>query len=497
VTDSASPSLEELVALVASQAEMIEELRIEVAGLRAENQRLRAENEQLKRRLSRNSGNSSMPSSSDDQPGKTAPKPRGKAGGGRSRGKQRGAPGSALAWSDHPDDVKPLVPDACGRCGEGLEDAAGAGVVARQVIEIPLVTAERIEYRLHKKRCGCGHVTRAGLPPGVADVPVSHGPNLQSFAVYLLVVHAVPVERCQMLIADVTGARPSAGFVHGMLERAAGVLAGFEALLKTLITLSYVVHLDETTLRCGARGTARTGAKKYVWVACTDRYTAYHLGGRDTATFTAFGIGAGFTGYAVRDRYDLYDRGVLKTCAGHQLCCSHIIRDLEDAGECYPDQHWPARAQNALRGLIHAHHRAHGRGLPAVPAQIRDPLISDFRHAVRVGLADLPRTPGPKSKTAQLPGRCLLEALRDREDDVLRFVFDTKIPPTNNQAERDLRPHKTQQKISGRLQSEKVTRFRLTIRSYISTAAKHGVNAMTAIHDALTGTPWTPEHVTL
>jgi transposase len=165
VTDSASPSLEELVALVASQAAVIEELRIEVAALGEENQRLRAENEQLKRRLSRNSGNSSMPSSTDDQPGKTAPKPRGKAGGGRSRGKQRGAPGSALAWSDHLDDVQPLVPEVCGGCGGGLEGAAGAGVVARQVIEIPLVTAERIEYRLHKKRCGCGHVTRAGLPP--------------------------------------------------------------------------------------------------------------------------------------------------------------------------------------------------------------------------------------------------------------------------------------------------------------------------------------------
>lgn len=173
MTDSASPSLEELVALVASQAGVIEELRIEVAGLRAENvslreenQRLRAENEQLKRRLSRNSGNSSMPSSTDDLPGKMPPKPRGKAGGGRSRGKQRGAPGSALAWSDRLDDVQPLVPEVCGGCGGGLQDAAGAGVVARQVIEIPLVSAERIEYRLHKKSRGSvGHRRRTRRPP--------------------------------------------------------------------------------------------------------------------------------------------------------------------------------------------------------------------------------------------------------------------------------------------------------------------------------------------
>lgn len=465
------------------------------AESQAEIARLRERIGKLERQVSRNSGNSSMPPSSDDQPGKPQPKQRAKPGGGRSRGKQPGTRGSALAWSDSPDEVEPLHPTECAGCGNDLAGAADAGMTARQMIEIPLVTAKRTEFHLYKRRCECGHVTRAALPPGVADVPVCYGPNLQAFVVYLLVVHAIPVERCRQLIADVSGARPSAGFVHGMLARAATVLSGFEKLVKTLLSLAHVVHFDETTLRCGARGTGKTGAKKYVWVASTGKYTAYFLGGRDTGTFTAFGIGQAFRGIAVHDRYDLYDRGVLDTAAGHQLCCSHLLRDLEDAAECYPDQHWPAQAQSSLRGLVHAHHQARDTGLRAVPAQISEPLISSFRHAVRVGLADLPRIPGPPSKTAQLPGRCLLEALRNREDDVLRFVFDTTIPPTNNQGERDLRPLKTQQKISGRLQSEKTTRHRLTIRGYVSTAAKHGINAMTAVLGAITGTPWTPAHV--
>lgn len=481
--------------LVAVLRAEVAELRAENLALREENLALRAENERLRRQVSRNSGNSSMPPSSDDQPGKPQPRQQTMPGRGRSRGKQPGAPGTALAWSDSPDEVKPLYPAECGDCGNGLDGAAEAGVTARQMIEIPLVTAKRTEFHLYKRRCSCGQVTRAALPPGVADVPVSYGPNLQAFAVYLLVVHAIPVERCQQLIADVSGARPSVGFVHGMLERAATVLAGFEKLVKALLTLSHVVHFDETTLRCGARGTGKAGAKKYVWVASTGQYTAYFLGGRDIGSFTAFGIGEAFRGVAVHDRYDLYDRGVLDQAAGHQLCCSHLLRDLEDAAECYPDQHWPTQAQQALRGLIHEHHQARDAELAEIPAQIREPLISTFRHAVRVGLADLPRVPGPKSKTAQLPGRCLLETLRDREDDVLGFVFDTRIPPTNNQGERDLRPLKTQQKISGRLQSETTTQHRLTIRGYISTATKHGINAMTAILDAVTGKPWTPAHV--
>ena len=86
----------------------------------------------------------------------------------------------------------------------------------------------------------------------------------------------------------------------------------------------------------------------------------------------------------------------------------------------------------------------------------------------------------------------LLEDLRDREADVLRFATDTRIPPTSNQAERDLRPAKTQEKISGRLRSAATTRHRYAIRGYLSTATKHGTSALPALRDALTGTPWMP-----
>jgi hypothetical protein len=55
----------------------------------------------------------------------------------------------------------------------------------------------------------------------VADAPVSYGPNLQAFVAYLLVFQHVPVHRAAMLIADLTGARPSTGFVHGILRRCA------------------------------------------------------------------------------------------------------------------------------------------------------------------------------------------------------------------------------------------------------------------------------------
>lgn len=88
--------------------------------------------------------------------------------------------------------------------------------------------------------------------------------------------------------------------------------------------------------------------------------------------------------------------------------------------------------------------------------------------------------------------RALLEALRDRAADILHLTTDLRIPPTSNQAERNLRTAKTRQKICGRLTSETVTAHRYAIRRYISTVAKHGADIMTAIRDAVCGRPWTP-----
>jgi len=216
------------------------------------------------------------------------------------------------------------------------------------------------------------------------------------------------------------------------------------------------------------------------------------LGGRDLGSFTAFGILPAFGGIAVHDRYACYFHPGWQNIAGHQACCAHLLRDFEDAAQNWPDAVWPVQAQRSLRGLIRAWHAARGAGQAEIPPPARNRLISEFRHAVLAGLSDLPRIPGPKGSTGQHPGRDLLEFCHDREADVTRFCFDVRVWPTNNISERDLRPAKTQQKISGRLTSQDITQDRLDIRSYIDTARKCGISAMTALRGALAGHPWRP-----
>jgi transposase len=482
---------DELIALAWRQAGVIEEQAGQIVELRAANAALLQRVQVLERQVSRNSGNSSMPPSSDDLPGRSKPEPKpGRGGGsGRGRGKQRGARGSALSWVADPDERVGHRPQGCCGCGADLAGAQEVGIErSHQVHDLPEVRIRVCQHDVYRVRCGCGAEHVGSLPGGVSSAPSSYGVNIKTLVVYLLIYQHVPVARCAQLIADLAGGRgPSTGFVHGMLARCAAVVAPVITAIKNLILLAWVVGFDETTLRVGA-----AGEKKYILSASTELATVYHLGGRDLDSFADAGILPGFTGIAVHDRYLNYFHTRWEHLAGHQACTAHLIRDFTDAAQSHPQAHWPAQAQRALRGLIRAWHTARDSGQPEIDLPTRDPLIDEFRQAIRVGLAHVPRIPGPRNRTRQRPGRELLEFCRDREADTLRFCTDTRVWPTNNISERDLRPTKTQQKISGRLTSEDATNDRLAIRSYLDTARKHGIDALTALRQAITGTPWTP-----
>jgi transposase len=487
-------SRDELIALVGRQAGQITVMAGQIADLSEANEVLAAKLARLEHLLSRNSKNSSSPPSRDDDPGRTPPEDNRRRGGGptRSKGKQPGAPGANLAWTDTPDEYRDRFPQGRCECGHDLAGASDLGVVDRyQQHEIPPVSVKVTQYDQHRVRCGCGRVHTAERPEGARSGIVGYGPNLAAFAVYLMVVHFIPAHRCVALLESLTGAAPSVGFVHGMLARTAALLAEADQRIRTLITLAHAVSCDETPLRVGPKKPkpGKKKAEKYLLVACTELYTHYLLGDRDLDTFKAFILKDLINSVIVHDRYQNYDSAVLGTLV-HQLCCQHLLRDLDGAAEVYPDAHWPTQIAEALRGLIHETNLARDQRLKAIPAALKNELITRYRDGVLVGLS---ATTTHGTRPGERKARLLLEVLHDRQADVLRFTHDLKVPPTSNQAERDLRPSKVQQNVSGRLTSEKRTQDRYTIRGVLSTAAKHGLNMITILSDALRGRPWMPE----
>ena len=246
---------------------LLEDKDAQIAELKTRNAELEERVARLERLISRNSGNSSMPPSCDDLPGKKPPERTPRRGGGRKPGKQPGAPGAYLAWREHPDKTRDMFPEGSCACGTDLAGAADLGVrYSHQVTDLPQARAETVQYDRHEVQCACGRQHLADAPPPAgAPGTVTYGLNVQAWCVFLLVMHHVPVERCADIIESMSGTRPSDGWVHTLLQRAAGAVAAANKAIRALIILARVVCGDETPVRAGpgrspARSTCRSPA---------------------------------------------------------------------------------------------------------------------------------------------------------------------------------------------------------------------------------------------
>jgi transposase len=194
------------------------------------------------------------------------------------------------------------------------------------------------------------------------------------------------------------------------------------------------------------------------------------------------GILPEFHGRLMRDRRSLYD---LYDC-WQSICGSHLLRDCAGIAQ-YSGQQWAARMEEALETMNNVAHFWRSRGATSVPKPLRDYWVAEFFGILEAFYAAQP--PPPKAETIpkrkgppkQTPAKNLLDALLDRAEAVLAFLDDLSIPFTNNQAERDLRMAKVQQRISGTFRSEDGATCFCRIRSYLSTMSKQGHALLAAL----------------
>jgi transposase len=466
------PSYDELAALVAQQAATIAQLQAEVAALRAENA-------ELKRRLGMNSRNSSRPPSSDSPFIKPVPKSLRRRSG-RKPGGQPGHPGSTLAQVADPDEIWRHEPGPCEDCGADLDGAAQVGVERRQVFDLPPIRVRVTEHQLITRRCGCGTTTCGAAPEGVA-APVQYGPRIAAIIVYLYVGQFLSKKRTAQALAELFGTPVSEATVVTMTGRAAAGLTGFLDQVADRLAAAEVVGFDETGLRVA-------GGLAWVHCARTDRYTlitCHPKRGRDGIEDA--GVLPQFRGVAVHDAWAPYDTYL---DAAHQLCCAHAVRELRAAAEAAPTRngwHWATQAADALLAV---------QKLVTDAASTDDAVDSDalgiqihaFRCATLIGAAQTRARTGPIMAKHHALARRLVE----RHDDYLRFAHDPRVPADNNGSERDIRMIKLRQKVSGCLRTLTGAQQFCAIRSYLSTAAKHGQHFFHALVMLAEGRPWLP-----
>ena len=354
------------------------------------------------------------------------------------------------------------------------------GVERRQVFDSPPLAIEVTEHQLIERECACGHRTKAAAPAG-AQAPVQYGPRIAAIIIYLYAGQFLSKGRTAQALAELFGVRVSSGTVAAVTARAAGSLDGFLDWARKQIAASPVAGFDETGFRVEG---------KLAWVHCarTGKYTLLMVHPRrGKAAMEAMGVLPSFSGVAVHDAWAPYD---LYTGAAHQLCCAHVLRELQAVTDTAPDGQWcwATQAAEALTTMQKLASEAITQRRDAVDPAALAGQVTLYRSAALIGASQTSGRPGALARKHHALARRLL----NRQDDYLRFTSNWEVPPDNNGTERDIRMAKLRQKVSGCLRTLTGARQFCAIRSYLSTAAKHGLHFFDALVMLTEGHPWMP-----
>lgn len=449
--------------------ETIEESQSLIKHLCVVIEKMQAEIDELKARLKQNSQNSSRPPSSDGfhKPKVALPQKKKKRGG------QQGHAGKTLQRVAAPDVVVDCEPESCA-CGLPQWTSEGEIIEQRQVFELPEPRLEVTEYRRIRRICHCGR-SRSGKFPAKVLAPVQYGERVQALVSLLSVQGCLSYGKIGQLFADLYGSELNEATSQAMLKRTSEVMP--MEVIKAGIVAAKVVHVDETGLK-------ENGKLRWLHNASTAHltYQFVHQKRGKAAMVDDPSVLREFTGIAVHDCWESYfSFGAMK----HALCHAHLLRELTGIIENSASK-WGQEMKDLLLTMYVK--SAYGKGV------IQE--ISGFEKSYEKILAagekeePLPERTNPKGKLKRTKGRNLLERLTKHQAAVLRFAKEEDVPFTNNQAERDIRPSKVKQKMSGGFRAASGTESYCRIQSFISTLRKLNRQVFQELLSVIAGNPF-------
>jgi transposase len=426
-----------------------------IASLRGHIDALTARVAELEAQLGRNSSNSSKPPSSDP-PGTRRKEP---SSTGRKRGGQPGHPGAKreLLPLEQVDELKRYIPKRCGQCRTQLrgEDPAP---LRHQVTEVPPIKPVVTEYQCHALTCEqCGAVTRAELPP---DVPSgAFGPRLTAMVAVCTGAYRMPKRIVQELLSAFLGVDLSLGSVPKLEQRVSVSVADAVEAARRFVRNSRHVHLDET-------GWREEKHRAWLWVAATPLVSVFEVvrsRGKEVAQRM---LGLDFEGTAISDRWCAYNwLHVLR----RQVCWAHLLREFQgfvDRGRVC--KKYGQMLLDEMAVAFEWWHRARDGTITRRTFQRKmRPLMREVGRLLREAAVRLPR---------KQAGTC--QEILKLEDAMWTFVYVEGVDPTNNRAERALRPAVIWRKGSFGTDSQSGSRFVERILTVVSTLRSQGRNIL-------------------
>jgi transposase len=424
---------------------------------------LEATVQHLLERLRMDSRNSSQPPSSDP-PATSRPRQR-RTPSGRKPGGQPGHPGETRALLPLEDvaAVLPVKPTHCARCQHPLHGEESQPH-RHQVTELPPVQPVVTEYQLHSLVCpACGATTRAPLPVGVPTG--AFGPRVQALVALCTGAYHLSKRTTQDVMADLFGIPVSVGSIANLEHATVQALAAPVAEAQTHVRAQSIAHLDETGWRAGH-------ARAWLWVAVTAWVTVFVVRLSRGAKVAQELLGERFCGILVTDRWSAY---TWYPTRWRQVCWAHLLRDFEAMIER------GGRSQEIGEGL-----REQARQMFHMWHGVRDGQLThaQFRVAMRPIRRAVARWlhAGQTCGVAKTEGVC--REIRKVYDALWTFVRVEGVEPTNNAAERAIRPGVLWRKGSFGTQSAQGSRFVEAMMTVVATLKQQHRNVLAYMTDA-------------
>ena len=409
----------------------------------------------LQEHLNQTSRNSSRPPSSDPPQHGRPRRPRGE----RRRGGQPGHPGSTrtLVPVEEVDEGVVLKPEQCRYCQAPLS-GDDPKPWRHQVIEMPPIKPVVTEYQWHQLVCSvCGEVTRAPWPAGVPSG--TYGPRVQATVALYTGAYRLSKRTTQQVMDDVCGVPMSVGTIS-QLERAttAAVAAPVEE-AHSYVPEQEVAHLDETSWRQG-------GKRAWLWVAVTSWVTVFVVRMSRGGHVARALLGETFSGILVTDRSSGYNWYPVRW---RQLCWAHLLRDFEAmrgrGGRS--EEIGDALLAQAHQMVAWWHRVREGTLKRSSFRSYMSPLRQEVERLLEVGS----RCGVPKTE-----GTC--RDILKRREALWTFVQVEGVEPTNNAAQRSIRPGVLWRKGSFGTQSTAGSRFVESMLTVVATLKQQQRNVL-------------------
>jgi transposase len=345
-------------------------------------------------------------------------------------------------------------PSNCRNCGNELT-GEDANPQRHQIVDLPILKPLITEYRLHELECEhCGEKSRAKLPTGISGK--SYGARLAAFVAMLSGASRQSHRQIQAFLSEIFGIKIARGTINRMRQEVSASVASASTEAKEYAQQQPVVNCDETGFSQQNRdGKNPEDKKAWLWVLVTPMVSIFIVTLSRSQAVAKKLIGETFTGYLGSDRYGSYSW--VKTEL-RQLCWSHLIRDFQAMAERSgaSEEIGKALLAKAYR-LFHWWHKVRDgtlskdlfvEAVELLRAGLHQELISTA--ALEIGV----REKTPLAKTVRTC-RKLLKV----EAALWTFVYHDGVEPTNNSAERALRPAVIWRNLSFGSQSEAGSEF--------------------------------------